>query len=91
MVPADNRAEKLLDRCEGVPFDPHRFRAIFPDQWMGFLHAHHRSVEEVAFFYGVTHEAARKWWNGAGGPSGAQVAMAYTYFPADAARALRAA
>lgn len=91
MTPSDNRAEQLLDRRLGVPFDPRRFRAVFPDRWTAFLHAHHQSVEEVAYFYGVTHEAARKWWEGVGGPSGAQVAMAFTYFPADAARLLKVA
>ena len=60
----------------GVPFDPDRFRALFPDRWRAFLHAHHRSIKEVAAFYNVTDKAARKWWDGVGGPQGDKVALA---------------
>lgn len=73
------------------PADPIRFGTVFPDRWMAFLRAHHGSVEEVAVFYGVTDRAARKWWNGVGGPRGDKVAMAVMSNPAGAARYLMGA
>lgn len=66
----------------GVPCDPHRFRAMFPDRWAAFLRAHHRSVEEVAVFYDVTFRTATYWWEGMHRPSGDKVALAATSNPA---------
>jgi hypothetical protein len=60
----------------GHAFDPHRFRAVFPDQWSAFLRAHHRRPEEVAVFYGVTFKTAENWWHGVNAGSGAAVALA---------------
>ena len=60
----------------GMPCDPLRLRAVMPDRWMAFLHAHFSGVEHVAFFFGVSDKAARKWWNGTGGPQGDKVVLA---------------
>lgn len=75
----------------GRPFDLDHFRHVYPDRWRAFLHAQFRSIDEVAVFFGVTDEAARKWWHGIGGPRGAQVSIAFTAFPSAAAEFLRAA
>lgn len=90
--PAPAASQKSLEiNRHARPFDADRFRSVYPDRWQAFLKAHFRSIEEVAVFFGVTDEAARKWWHGVGGPRGAQVSIAFTVFPAGAARFLRAA
>lgn len=63
------------------PFDPEAFYRMFPDRWMAFLHAHHRSVIEVAAFYSISEKAAAKWWNGIGGPRGDKVVLAAVTHP----------
>ena len=63
------------------PFDLWRFRAVFPDRWSSLLQRHHRDSEEIAFFYGVDEKTARNWLEGATGPRGAHVAMAFEAYP----------
>lgn len=63
-------------RVLGRPFDPFRFKAVFPDHWMRFLRAHHRNAEEVAVFYGVTFRTAENWWHGICTGHGSAVALA---------------
>lgn len=72
--------QELLSR--GRAFDPHRYRVMFPERWMAFLRAHHRSIEEVAVFYDVTSRTATYWWEGTHRPSGDKVALAATAHPA---------
>lgn len=67
----------------GRPFDPFRFKALFPDQWSAFLRAHHRRPEEVAVFYGVTFKTAENWWHGVNAGSGSAVALAALAHPED--------
>lgn len=69
--------------CPRQRFDPHRFRAVFPDRWAGFLRAHHRNPEEVAYCYDVTFRTAMNWWDGVVRPTGDKVALAAICFPAD--------
>lgn len=76
VIPSENNG------LSGIPCNPHRFRALFPDQWMAFLRAHHRSAEEVAVFYGVTFRTAENWWHGVNAGSGAAVALAALTQPA---------
>lgn len=63
-------------------FEPHRFRAKFPDQWSGFLRAHFRNAEEVAVTFDVTYQTARNWLDGSHRPSGDKVALAAVSMPA---------
>jgi hypothetical protein len=77
-----NVFQRQTSGLQGVPCDPHRFRVVFPDQWMAFLRAHHRSAEEVAVFYGVTFRTAENWWHGLNAGSGAAVALAALSHPA---------
>lgn len=58
------------------PFDPWRFKAVFPDRWSAFLRAHYRNAEHVAHEYGVRYQTALNWWQGAHRPSGQAVAQA---------------
>lgn len=62
-------------------FEPHRFRAKFPDQWSGFLRAHFRNAEEVAVTFDVTYQTARNWLEGSHRPSGDNVALAAVSMP----------
>jgi hypothetical protein len=65
-------------------FDPDGFARAFPAKWQAFLHAHFRNSIHVADTFGVTDRAARKWWDGIGGPNGAKVAQAHLMYPAEA-------
>jgi hypothetical protein len=76
--PAGQSFGNVLD---GRAFDPLRYRAVFPERWQAFLHAHFRSTLEVALFFDVTERAAGKWWNGTGGPQGDKVVLAMVEFP----------
>lgn len=85
-------SEKNCNGCAscGHPCDPHAIRRAFPEQWRGFLHAHFRSVAEVALFFSVEDRTARNWWEGSHSPQGWAVAMAVQAIPS-AANWLRAA
>jgi len=58
-----------------------RSYAGFPDLWSAFLRAHFRSPVDAASFFGVTERAARKWWEGVGGVTGARVVVALATIP----------
>ncbi len=64
-------------------FDPDDFARKFPAKWQAFLRAHFRNPVHVAYTFGVTDRAARKWWDGDGGPHGAKVAQAQVMYPAE--------
>jgi len=53
-----------------VTLDPFRARALFPEKWSAFLHAHFPSAAYVGLFFGVDERAARHWWEATGGPQG---------------------
>lgn len=75
--PTPGSAPKSLEKFfQGVPFDPDAYRRAFPGRWAAFLHAHHPSVEQVAFFYNVTGRTAQHWWSGTHRPTGDKVALA---------------
>jgi hypothetical protein len=57
-------------------FDVLAFARAFPARWQGFLRLHYRDHVHVAFVYRVSERAARKWWDGDGGPRGDKVAQA---------------
>jgi hypothetical protein len=65
----------------GKPFDLHRYRALFPDQWSQLIHRHFSSTVEVAYFFSVDEKTARNWWEGVTGPSGHAVAIAIRCLP----------
>lgn len=67
---------------QGMACDPLRLRAVMPERWQAFLHAHFQSVQHVAFTFGVTEKAAAKWWEGIGGPQGDKVVLAAIICPA---------
>jgi len=50
------------------PFDLHRYRVLFPDRWMVFLHRNFRNPVHVAFMFGVSDRTARNWWEGVSAP-----------------------
>jgi len=50
------------------PFDLHRYRMLFPDRWMVFLHRNFRNPVHVAFMFGVSDRTARNWWDGVSAP-----------------------
>lgn len=62
-------------------FEPHRYRARFPDQWSGFLRSNFRNAEEVAVVFGVTFQTALNWWHGTHRLSGDKVALAAVSMP----------
>jgi hypothetical protein len=64
-------------------FDPEAFAVAFPAKWQAFLRGHFRNPVHVAHVFGVTDRAARKWWDGDGGPGGAKVAQAQAMYPAE--------
>ena len=74
----------------GRPCDPRRFRALYPDRWMTFLHAHFWNHTHVAVFFDVDERTARLWWEGTNAPQGWAVDFAVQSIPA-AADWLRAA
>lgn len=76
-----NRAAASSGTFTGKPFDLHRFRAVFPDQWSQLIKRHFRSTVEVAFFFSVDEKTARNWWEGVTGPSGHAVAIAVKMLP----------
>lgn len=71
VFPHAAHAEKLSQ-----PFDPWRFKAVFPDRWSAFLRANYRDAEHVAVEYGVRFQTALNWWQGLNKPSGNAVAQA---------------
>lgn len=84
-VPAGESSGELSGVFSGVPFDIHRFRAVFPDRWAAFLRANFRSSAHVAVFFDVDDRTARNWLEGITGPRGAHVAVALIARP-EAAR-----
>lgn len=77
----ENQFTRENSALAGRPFDPYRFKSLFPDQWSAFLRAHHRRPEEVAVFYGVTYKTAQNWWDGVTSGTGASVAHAALAHP----------
>lgn len=82
---------KLSDQRSGEVVDLHRFRVAFNDRWMALLRARFDSPVQVACYFGVTERAAQKWWDGIGGPRGAQVALALMTLDGAADHLLRVA
>jgi hypothetical protein len=70
--------------------DPRRYRALYPDKWQAFLHAHFRDAVHVAYFFGVSERTGRDWWEGVTASQGWAVAYAIEAIPTAAAY-LRAA
>ena len=70
--------------------DPRRYRALYPDLWCAFLHAHFRDALHVAFFFSVSERTGRDWWEGVTTSQGWAVAYAVETIPTAAAY-LRAA
>ncbi len=70
--------------------DPRRYRALYPDRWHNFLHAHFRDAQQVGYFFGVSERTARDWWEGVTRSQGWAVAYAIETIPT-AAQFLRAA
>lgn len=83
----DQRAGQLFAQ----PFDLHHYRIVFPDRWMEFLHAHFRDHVHVAFVFGVSERAARKWWEGVGAPRAEFALAACKHIPGAADFLLEAA
>jgi hypothetical protein len=63
------------------PFDPRRFRALYPGRWREFLRAHFRDPVHVAYFFSVDPKTARDWWDGLSGAQGWAVAYAVQAVP----------
>lgn len=89
-VSSDNVSGPLSRPLMGRACDPLAFYRAFPDRWMAFLHAHFRDPIHVAFVFGVSDKAARKWWEGVGGPQGDKVGLALVIVPEAAAMLLAA-
>lgn len=70
--------------------DPDVIYAEFPDRWQRYLHDTFTSPAKVARAFSVSEKAAKKWWDGIGGPHGDKVAYAVRTDP-DAHRYLFAA
>lgn len=75
----------------GRPFDLHHYRTIFPDRWSAFLRAHFRDHIHVAFMFGVSERAARKWWEGIGAPRAEFALAACKHIPGAAEYLMEAA
>ena len=65
------------------PCDPLRFRALYPQKWAAFLHAHFQSPVHVAAFFSTNEKTSRNWWEGATGPQGWAVEFALTVIHPD--------
>ena len=63
------------------PFDLHRFRALFPDRWAGFLRSHFRNSAEIAAFFGVDDKTARNWVEGSTKPTAPSAIIAVARIP----------
>lgn len=61
--------------------DPRRYRALYPDKWHGFLHAHFLDAQQVGYFFGVSERTARDWWEGVTRSQGWAVAYAIESIP----------
>lgn len=67
-----------------IPFDMHRYRTVFPQLWMRFLHQQFRSAYHAQMFFCVDSKTARDWWHGKVAPSAFMVAHAEAAFPGTA-------
>ena len=74
-------ADKSSGKFAGVPFDMHRFRAVFPHRWADFLRQHFQSSTHVAAFFGVDDRTARHWLEGTTAPNGATAIFAVAAIP----------
>lgn len=72
--------------CGGAPFDPHRYRVLFPDLWAEFLRVNYRNSVEVAYNFNVTDQTALNWLNCISRPTGDKVALAAMSKPAEFAK-----
>lgn len=61
--------------------DPDRSRRRFPDLWRDYVNAHFRDHRDICAEFGVSERCARKWLEGCGGCSGANLATAYARDP----------
>lgn len=59
---------KLAQVIAGRRMDPLRFRALYPDRWRSFLHAHFRDEQQVMFFFSIDPKTAKHWWEGTHSP-----------------------
>ena len=89
-VSAVNHTAVISGKPSGHSPDPRRFRALYPDRWFSFLHAHFRDHVQVAYFFGVSERTGRDWWEGKTGSQGWAVAYAIENVP-NAVQFLRAA
>ena len=90
-VSSGNGCEPANGQFAGLPFDLHHYRVVFPDRWMEFLHAHFRDHIHVAFVFGVSERAARKWWEGIGAPRAEFALAACKHIPGAAEYLMEAA
>ena len=88
---AEHQAQQPTGQSFGQPFDLHRYRVVFPDRWMEFLHGHFRDPVHVAFMFGVSERAARKWWEGVGAPRAEFALAACKHIPGAAEFLMEAA
>ena len=70
--------------------DPFHLAREFPARWQRYIQTNFRNTDQVAQCFGVSERAARKWWDGEGGPKGAPVAMALVLHPESATQILLA-
>ena len=73
---------EISGKPSGNSPDPRRYRALYPDRWHLFLHAHFRDAQHVAFFFGVSERTGRDWWEGVTASQGWAVAYAIETIPA---------
>jgi hypothetical protein len=87
----ESKGVKSAGQLFAQPFDLHHYRVVFPDRWMAFLHAHFRDHVHVAFVFGVSERAARKWWEGLGAPRAEFALAACKHIPGAAEYLMEAA
>lgn len=63
------------------PFDMHGYRRRFPELWAGFLRAHFRDAQHIAFMFSVTDRTAQNWLNCVGSPRPEFAIAAVARFP----------
>lgn len=60
------------------------FEKFFADRFARFLQAHFHNPTQVAAAFNVRERTAENWWSGLNAPTGAKVAMAFTFWPREA-------